>query len=228
MKTFKANIQIRRNKTKRRYVMKCFTVKKVSFSFGNEETVVLNNTVYGRFNDAVAAMKADCDVESRRPVSSNRKVRIDEKRGTAYISDFTRLMSTILLKNMNSCLKISGDGCGFRRLFEHVLGFVLFPAGSHLAEINIWEVFRKMSREEKLCRRLCKCLGFTVKTDNDDMIAIVIPDPDVNGIPFRVRYRSWNDVLFGDFYSFGLCELKENLMASSLDELELQLAARGF
>lgn len=68
--------------------MKCFTVKKVSFSFGDEETSVLNNTVYGNFNDAVAAMRADCDVESKHPVSSNQEVRIDEKHGTAYISDY--------------------------------------------------------------------------------------------------------------------------------------------
>ena len=68
--------------------MKVYTVKKVSFSFGNEETSILNNTVYGNFKDAVAAMKADCEVERSNPVTANQRITIDEKRGTAYISDF--------------------------------------------------------------------------------------------------------------------------------------------
>lgn len=103
-----------------------------------------------------------------------------------------------------------------------------------------------MSREEDLCRRLCRYFGIiisTVEDEDDDENGFLkfVPSVPLGEFAQRVVYSSWHNALFGCFGIYGLNNLRKfsydeqwyklkskAFEYSSLDELEMQLSVRGF
>lgn len=105
----------------------------------------------------------------------------------------------------------------------------------------------KKSREEDLARRYCEYLGLSLdvtRCPNGKILAVKVHPTGLFRSAGFAEYQSFKSFFFGNSNSYGMCEklpdiyyIEDNtwnrinniiIPATTLDELEMQLAVRGF